>query len=213
MTPAMDSQKSISAEIVLGISPQSLRTSPRGSFIGTALLSLSLISPALAQTAALPSEPLRLVPPKPIAPTAPVSGSWNQLPRDGLVIDPGASEAFDAADPSSPFRSNSGLRSSLGSKPFEGLPDVDPNRSPSTPSDLVSGSPLSELGDDDTDKPSRAVKQRLELRRRLEAAFPRDFLLDATDPGLFLLVDRDWTPVTNSSEKDGEQKDGEQKDG
>lgn len=196
-------------------SPKSIRTIERrnasigglGCWIGGLILAASMITPVHAQSSVRPSEPLRLNPPQAIPPSVPV-GQWNQLPRDGLVMDPGAFEAFDAADPASPFRTQAGQVSRFGNKITAGLPDKDPIETQSLKSELVSGPGL-ELGEESLDEPGgdddriqqrRVTKQRLEQRRRLEEAFPKDYLLDSSDPGLFQFLDQEWIPVRRDEE-------------
>jgi len=123
-------------------------------------------------------------------------------------MDPGAYEAFDAADPASPFRTHAGQFPKFGSKITAGLPDKDPAEGLSPRTELVSGPGL-ESGEESMDEPGsddeqiqqrRQAKQRLEQRRRLEEAFPKDYLLDSSDPGLFQFLDQEWTPVRRDEE-------------
>ncbi|MFM8398287.1 MAG: hypothetical protein ACKOAH_10700, partial [Pirellula sp.] len=81
------------------------------------------------------------------------------------------------------------------------------------PSDLVSDSnsvidpesdDLEIIGDtqDDGNKSKKTAKQRNEQQRRLVATFPRDFLLDASDPGLFEFLSDQWIPSRSSEGKE-----------
>ena len=175
--------------------------------IGLLVCFLALSLSARAQAIVSPSEPLRLMPPKPLSQAT--SGTWNQLPSQGVVLDPGAQEIFDAADPASPFQSSSVAAPRLGSK-IEGgrleggLPDVEPSFKRELRSALVSDANSASQDDLDLVETAqeaeqggasrKAARQRAELHRRLVATFPRDFLLDSTDPGLFSMMNDAWIP-------------------
>lgn len=174
---------------------------------------------SLAQSIGSPSEPLRLLPPRMPTSKEITSSSdalnWNQLPTDGLVLDPGARDMFDAADPASPFQSSSVPAERFGSKIQRGLPDIDPPLKDDFRSALVAGSTQRwegekedfDLGRESGQVPDgrKSPKQRAEQHRRLVATFPKDFLLDSTDPGLFLLMSEEWVP---SHEAQGTGKEG-----
>lgn len=170
-------------------------------------------SPNAGQSVLGPAEPLRLLPPKPIGPTAgQTSGQWSQLPSGGMVLDPGATDAFDSADPASPFQSSGGPPARFGSKIGVGLPDAQTPEGAATRSELVSGPrPIVDgrveefsgaEGSDQDSKSKKSAKQRNEQQRRLVAAFPRDYLLDGTDPGLFQFLNDQWVPSRGSDGKD-----------
>jgi tetratricopeptide (TPR) repeat protein len=57
-------------------------------------------------------------------------------------------------------------------------------------------------GSDDGDKSKKTARQRNEQQRRLVATFPRDFLLDASDPGLFQFLNDQWIPSRTSDGKE-----------
>lgn len=181
-----------------------------------------------AQSIRAPSEPIKLFPPKGTPEAIPQRvippQRWSQIPAEGIVLDPGAHDALDAADPASPFQSSgsgkSPVASRFGSKIPGGLPDREINEGELLRSELVSdsGSVLSEqetfegMGDPDDEQEGvegglrssqkRANRQRQMQQRRLVGSFPRDFLLDATDPGLFQFLNDQWIP---SRAADGKQ--------
>jgi tetratricopeptide (TPR) repeat protein len=128
---------------------------------------------------------------------------------------------LDAADPASPFQSSGSGKSPVagrfGSKIPVGLPDREISEGLPLRSELVSdsGMALSEqetlegMGDSDDEQEwdeqagaegglrssqKKANRQREMQQRRLEGSFPRDFLLDATDPGLFQFLNDQWIP-------------------
>jgi tetratricopeptide (TPR) repeat protein len=128
---------------------------------------------------------------------------------------------LDAADPASPFQSSGSGKSPVagrfGSKIPVGLPDREINEGMPLRSELVSdsGMALSEqetlegMGDRDDEQEGdeqagaegglrssqrKANRQRELQQRRLVGSFPRDFLLDATDPGLFQFLNDQWIP-------------------
>ena len=166
---------------------------------------------ASAQSIVSPIEPLRLMPPKPLPSAS--QGQWSRIPQEGIVLDSGSSDAFDAADPASPFQSPNSQPSRFGAKIPRGLPDVSPSERSALRSELVSEShsvldPESDdiemIGDeqDDGNKNKKAARQRNEQQRRLVASFPRDFLLDASDPGLFQFLNDQWVPSRFSEGKE-----------
>jgi tetratricopeptide (TPR) repeat protein len=156
---------------------------------------------ACAQSVGSPSEPIQLMPPRALPQK--ILGHWNQLPRDGIVLDPGASDAFDAADPVSPFQSNQGVGLPFGSRVFKGLPDVDPMDGQGLRSELVSEIQAS---DDDKAESTRGARQRSEQQRRLVDTFPLDYLLDSVDPGLFQFLDGDWIPTPSDVAKESKSR-------
>jgi tetratricopeptide (TPR) repeat protein len=205
-TAPMSIEKRLPRPTLLVLSKASLACS-----IGSILLLGIIGSNAIAQSIVAPTEPLRLMPPKPLPSTS--QGQWNQLPQEGVVLDSGSSDAFDAADPASPFQSPSNQASRFGTKIPRGLPDVNPSERSSLRSDLVSDSNsvfdpesdgLEVTGDtqDDGNKSKKTAKQRNEQQRRLVATFPRDFLLDASDPGLFQFLSDQWIPSRSSEGKE-----------
>lgn len=211
MTSVMDATAPVSIEkrtlsqLLEPISKSLVRT------IGSLLLLGILDISASAQSIVSPTQPLRLMPPKPLNSAS--QGQWNRLPQEGIVLDSGSSEAFDAADPASPFQSPSSQASRFGTKIPRGLPDVSPSERSSLRSELVSESnsvsdPESDdiemIGDeqDDGNKNKKAARQRNEQQRRLVATFPRDFLLDSSDPGLFQFLSDQWVPSRFSEGKE-----------
>lgn len=178
-----------------------------GSFLLLGILGFS----ASAQSIVSPIEPLRLMPPKPLPSAS--QGQWSRIPQEGIVLDSGSSDAFDAADPASPFQSPNSQPSRFGAKIPRGLPDVSPSERSALRPELVSEShsvldPESDdiemIGDeqDDGNKNKKAARQRNEQQRRLVASFPRDFLLDASDPGLFQFLNDQWVPSRFSEGKE-----------
>ena len=183
-----------------------------------------------AQSIRAPSEPIKLFPPKGAPEAIPQRvippQRWSQIPAEGIVLDPGAHEALDAADPASPFQSSgsgkSPVASRFGSKIPGGLPDREISEGKPLRSELVSdsGSALIEqetlegMGDSDDEQEGdaqegdeqegvegglrssqkKANRQRQMQQHRLVGSFPRDFLLDATDPGLFQFLNDQWIP-------------------
>ena len=183
------------------------------------------IQQVAAQSILAPSEPIKLFPPKgtPEANAHRVipPPRWSQIPAEGIVLDPGAYEALDAADPASPFQSSGSGKSPVagrfGSKIPVGLPDREINEGMPLRSELVSDSGLAlteqetleGMGDRDDEQEGdeqagaegglrssqkKANRQRELQQRRLVGSFPRDFLLDATDPGLFQFMNDQWIP-------------------
>jgi hypothetical protein len=143
------------------------------------------------------------MPPKPLSSST--QGQWNQLPQQGVVLDSGSSDAFDAADPASPFQSSNGQPSRFGNKISRGLPDVDFSEQSALRSELVSGSDdLEMIGDeqDEGNKGKKAARQRNEQQRRLVASFPKDYLLDLSDPGLFQFLNDQWVPSRSAEGKE-----------
>ena len=178
-----------------------------------------------AQSILAPSEPIKLFPPKGAPEAIPHRATpaqrWSQIPAEGIVLDPGALDALDAADPASPFQSSGSGKSPLagrfGSKIPGGLPDREINEGKPLRSELVSDSVLSlseqeslegmggsdeELEGDEQQgvegglrsSQKGANRQRQMQQRRLVGSFPRDFLLDSTDPGLFQFLNDQWIP-------------------
>ena len=178
-----------------------------------------------AQSILAPSEPIKLFPPKGAPEAIPHRATpaqrWSQIPAEGIVLDPGALDALDAADPASPFQSSGSGKSPLagrfGSKIPGGLPDREINEGKPLRSELVSDSVLSlseqeslegmggsdeELEGDERpgvegglrSSQKGANRQRQIQQRRLVGSFPRDFLLDSTDPGLFQFLNDQWIP-------------------
>jgi len=211
MTSVMDATAPVSIEkrtlsqLLEPISKSLVRT------IGSLLLLGILDFSASAQSIVSPIEPLRLMPPRPLPSAS--QGQWNRLPQEGIVLDSGSSEAFDAADPASPFQSPGSQPSRFGAKITRGLPDVSPSERSALRSELVSESnsvsdPESDdiemIGDeqDDGNKNKKAARQRNEQQRRLVATFPRDFLLDSSDPGLFQFLSDQWIPSRFSEGKE-----------
>jgi len=167
--------------------------------------------PAAAQTVMAPSQPLRLIAPRALPPST--AQQWNRLPQEGVVLDPGASDAFDAADPASPFQSPTSAAPRFGSKIPVGLPDVDRAEKPVLRSELVSnaGPGLAEAqgdedmlddGQDDQGDTKKSARQRSSQQRRLAENYPRDFLLDSADPGLFQFLSDQWVPTRSSDGKE-----------
>jgi hypothetical protein len=183
------------------------------------------IQPVAAQSILAPSEPIKLFPPKGTPEANPhrliPPPRWSQIPAEGIVLDPGAHEALDAADPASPFQSSGSGKSPVagrfGSKIPVGLPDREISEGMPLRSELVSdpGMALSEQetlegmwdpddgqeGDEQAgaegglrSSQKKANRQREMQQRRLVGSFPRDFLLDATDPGLFQFLNDQWIP-------------------
>jgi tetratricopeptide (TPR) repeat protein len=183
------------------------------------------IQPVAAQSILAPSEPIKLFPPKGTLEANPhrviPPPRWSQIPAEGIVLDPGAHEALDAADPASPFQSSGSGKSPVagrfGSKIPVGLPDREISEGMPLRSELVSdtGMALSEqetlegMGDPDDEQEGdeqpgaegglrgsqkKANRQREMQQRRLVGSFPGDFLLDATDPGLFQFLNDQWIP-------------------
>jgi tetratricopeptide (TPR) repeat protein len=203
MTSDMDSHFPTTTENLSPISSQ--ETLPRLLVRGVgSLLLLGIMACSLtAQSIVSPTEPLRLMPPKPLSSST--QGQWNQLPQQGVVLDSGSSDAFDAADPASPFQSSNGQPSRLGNKISRGLPDVDFSERSALRSELVSGSDdLEMIGDeqDESNKGKKAARQRNEQQRRLVANFPKDYLLDLSDPGLFQFLNDQWVPSRSAEGKE-----------
>ena len=203
MTSDMDSHFPTTTENLSPISSQ--ETLPRLLVRGVgSLLLLGIMACSLtAQSIVSPTEPLRLMPPKPLSSST--QGQWNQLPQQGVVLDSGSSDAFDAADPASPFQSSNGQPSRLGNKISRGLPDVDFSERSALRSELVSGSDdLEIIGDeqDEGNKGKKAARQRNEQQRRLVASFPKDYLLDLSDPGLFQFLNDQWVPSRSAEGKE-----------
>jgi tetratricopeptide (TPR) repeat protein len=120
-------------------------------------------------------------------------------------LDSGSSDAFDAADPASPFQSSNGQPSRFGNKISRGLPDVDFSEQSALRSELVSGSDdLEMIGgeQDEGNKGKKAARQRNEQQRRLVASFPKDYLLDLSDPGLFQFLNDQWVPSRSAEGKE-----------
>jgi len=171
--------------------------------VGSLLLLGIMACSLTAQSIVSPTEPLRLMPPKPLSSST--QGQWNQLPQQGVVLDSGSSDAFDAADPASPFQSSNGQPSRFGNKISRGLPDVDFSEQSALRSELVSGSDdLEMIGDeqDEGNKGKKAARQRNEQQRRLVASFPKDYLLDLSDPGLFQFLNDQWVPSRSAEGKE-----------
>jgi len=171
--------------------------------VGSLLLLGIMACSLTAQSIVSPTEPLRLMPPKPLSSST--QGQWNQLPQLGVVLDSGSSDAFDAADPASPFQSSNGQPSRFGNKISRGLPDVDFSEQSALRSELVSGSDdLEMIGDeqDEGNKGKKAARQRNEQQRRLVASFPKDYLLDLSDPGLFQFLNDQWVPSRSAEGKE-----------
>ena len=203
MTSDMDPHFPITTENLSPISSQ--ETLPRLLVRGVgSLLLLGIMACSLtAQSIVSPTEPLRLMPPKPLSSST--QGQWNQLPQQGVVLDSGSSDAFDAADPASPFQSSNGQPSRIGNKISRGLPDVDFSEQSALRSELVSGSDdLEMIGDeqDEGNKGKKAARQRNEQQRRLVASFPKDYLLDLSDPGLFQFLNDQWVPSRSAEGKE-----------
>ena len=203
MTSDMDSHFPTTTENLSPISSQ--ETLPRLLVRGVgSLLLLGIMACSLtAQSIVSPTEPLRLMPPKPLSSST--QGQWNQLPQQGVVLDSGSSDAFDAADPASPFQSSNGQPSRFGNKISRGLPDVDFSERSALRSELVSGSDdLEIIGDeqDEGNKGKKAARQRNEQQRRLVASFPKDYLLDLSDPGLFQFLNDQWVPSRSAEGKE-----------
>lgn len=203
MTSDMDPHFPITTENLSPISSQ--ETLPRLLVRGVgSLLLLGIMACSLtAQSIVSPTEPLRLMPPKPLSSST--QGQWNQLPQQGVVLDSGSSDAFDAADPASPFQSSNGQPSRFGNKISRGLPDVDFSEQSALRSELVSGSDdLEMIGDeqDEGNKGKKAARQRNEQQRRLVASFPKDYLLDLSDPGLFQFLNDQWVPSRSAEGKE-----------
>lgn len=203
MTSDMDPHFPIATENLSPISSQ--ETLPRLLVRGVgSLLLLGIMACSLtAQSIVSPTEPLRLMPPKPLSSST--QGQWNQLPQQGVVLDSGSSDAFDAADPASPFQSSNGQPSRFGNKISRGLPDVDFSEQSALRSELVSGSDdLEMIGDeqDEGNKGKKAARQRNEQQRRLVASFPKDYLLDLSDPGLFQFLNDQWVPSRSAEGKE-----------
>ena len=203
MTSDMDSHFPTTTENLSPISSQ--ETLPRLLVRGVgSLLLLGIMACSLtAQSIVSPTEPLRLMPPKPLSSST--QGQWNQLPQQGVVLDSGSSDAFDAADPASPFQSSNGQPSRFGNKISRGLPDVDFSEQSALRSELVSGSDdLEMIGDeqDEGNKGKKAARQRNEQQRRLVASFPKDYLLDLSDPGLFQFLNDQWVPSRSAEGKE-----------
>ncbi|MCY3008149.1 MAG: tetratricopeptide repeat protein [Planctomycetota bacterium] len=183
-----------------------------------------------AQSIRAPSEPIKLFPPKGAPEAIPQRvippQRWSQIPAEGIVLDPGAHEALDAADPASPFQSSgsgkSPVASRFGSKIPGGLPDREISEGKPLRSELVSdsGSALIEqetlegMGDPDDEQEGvegglrssqkKANRQRQMQQHRLVGSFPRDFLLDATDPGLFQFMNDQWIPSRAANGKEAQ---------
>ena len=203
MTSDMDPHFPTTTENLSPISSQ--ETLPRLLVRGVgSLLLLGIMACSLtAQSIVSPTEPLRLMPPKPLSSST--QGQWNQLPQQGVVLDSGSSDAFDAADPASPFQSSNGQPSRFGNKISRGLPDVDFSEQSALRSELVSGSDdLEMIGDeqDEGNKGKKAARQRNEQQRRLVASFPKDYLLDLSDPGLFQFLNDQWVPSRSAEGKE-----------
>lgn len=203
MTSDMDPRFPTTTENLSPISSQ--ETLPRLLVRGVgSLLLLGIMACSLtAQSIVSPTEPLRLMPPKPLSSST--QGQWNQLPQLGVVLDSGSSDAFDAADPASPFQSSNGQPSRFGNKISRGLPDVDFSEQSALRSELVSGSDdLEMIGDeqDEGNKGKKAARQRNEQQRRLVASFPKDYLLDLSDPGLFQFLNDQWVPSRSAEGKE-----------
>jgi len=191
------------------------------------------IPKGVAQGIVAPSEPIKLFPPigapqqilpQQVSPQRLPPQRWSQIPHEGIVLDPGAQDALDAADPASPFQSSSmGLNrgaSPFGSKVPRGLPDREPTDGTPLRSELVSDSGMavteqktvdavsdphdegSEAGPGGSEK--KAHRQREVQQRRLVASFPSDFLLDATDPGLFQFMNDQWIPSRAANGKEAQ---------
>ncbi|MEK0424760.1 MAG: hypothetical protein RJB11_851 [Planctomycetota bacterium] len=203
MTSDMDPHFPITTENLSPISSQ--ETLPRLLVRGVgSLLLLGIMACSLtAQSIVSPTEPLRLMPPKPLSSST--QGQWNQLPQQGVVLDSGSSDAFDAADTAYPFQSSNGQPSRFGNKISRGLPDVDFSEQSALRSELVSGSDdLEMIGDeqDEGNKGKKAARQRNEQQRRLVASFPKDYLLDLSDPGLFQFLNDQWVPSRSAEGKE-----------